>query len=383
MSYQLALNFNFKNKYLTSSDFTHKLHSYPCSFPASVPHAILKKYGKEGILICDPFVGSGTVLVEASLLGLDSIGVDINPIACLISRVKSSPIQPNELLKVDNYLDLFNKGYKEALFNNFNSIHLYSFPSINHWFQKNVIKELSYLKYVINSVKEEKLQDLFSATLSSIIVSVSNQESDIRYAAIEKNIKNGETINRFIKNAKEFKKALFDFWSYPHRKNVNVEVFLADTRNLKCIQKDSVDMIITSPPYANTYDYYLYHKHRMHWLDMDVAKAQYNEIGSRREFSSLKKSPRKWEEDITKCFLEMSRITKPEGKIFIIIGDSVINKQLIKADKLFKHVASKCGLHHIETKSTPLSEHSKRFNPFFRARDKEEHLMFFRNVVKK
>lgn len=383
MSYQLALNFNFKNKYLTSSDFTHKLHSYPCSFPASVPHAILKKYGKEGILICDPFVGSGTVLVEASLLGLDSIGVDINPIACLISRVKSSPIQPNELLKVDNYLDLFKKGYKEALFNNFNSIHLYSFPSINHWFQKNVIKELSYLKYVINSVKEEKLQDLFWAILSSIIVSVSNQESDVRYAAIEKNIKNGETISRFIKNAKDFKKALSVFWFNPYRKNVSVKVFLADTRNLKFIHKDSIDMIITSPPYANTYDYYLYHKHRMNWLGMDVAHAQYNEIGSRREFSSLKKSPRKWEKDITKCFLEMRRITKPEGKIFIIIGDSVINKQLIKADKLFKNVARKCGLLHVETQSVPLSKHSKRFNPFFQAKNKEEHLMFFKNCDKK
>ena len=67
-----------------------------------------------------------------------------------------------------------------------------------------------------------------------------------------------------------------------------LQVFNADSRNLNFISDNSIDIIITSPPYANTYDYYLYHKFRKRWLDLDVKFAQYNEIGSRREYSSLK-----------------------------------------------------------------------------------------------
>ena len=149
-----------------------------------------------------------------------------------------------------------------------------------------------------------------------------------------------------------------------------------DSRNLFAIKNNSVDLIITSPPYANTYDYYLYHKHRKHWLEMDVRFAQLNEIGSRREFSSIKENPKKWNNDIKKCLEEMKRIIKPKGKIFVIIGDSVIDKKIIKMDNMIEALSRNIGLKYIAHVSSLLSKHSKMFNPSFASLfKKEEHLI--------
>ena len=68
--------------------------------------------------------------------------------------------------------------------------------------------------------------------------------------------------------------------------NVPCEARLADSRELGFIADSSIDLLVTSPPYANTYDYYLYHKHRMNWLGLNWKEAMDDEIGSRNKHSS-------------------------------------------------------------------------------------------------
>ena len=149
----------------------------------------------------------------------------------------------------------------------------------------------------------------------------------------------------------------------------------ADSRNLFMLDDESVDIIITSPPYANTYDYYLYHKFRKRWLDLDVQYAQYNEIGSRREYSSLKKPAEQWTVDLKKCFSEMYRLIKKDGLAFIVIGDSVIKKELIKIDDVIVNFMPEIGFDICNIISSDLSEHSRIFNPTFAQKNKKEHLI--------
>ncbi len=140
----------------------------------------------------------------------------------------------------------------------------------------------------------------------------------------------------------------------------------------------SIDMIITSPPYANTYDYYLYHKFRKRWLDIDVKYAQNNEIGSRREYSSLKKPAEQWTIDLKLCFHEMFRLIKKDGLAFIVIGDSVIKKQLIKIDEVICDFMPEIGFEVCNVISSNLSEHSRMFNPAFTQKEKKEHLIILK-----
>ncbi len=362
----------FNNTKKEGNHSLHNFHAFPCKFPAFIPRKIIQKFGKKGDIVFDPFVGSGTTLLEATLLGHSSFGSDINPLSCLLSQVKAKPLSPNLLNKIDRFCEELPIKYKKS-----KNIKNFHYENIDHWFQGNVIKELSFIKLEILKLKEQELKDLFFIIFSSILVRVSNQDSNTRYVAINKDIKDLETIRIFIQKSIEIKSIYLDFFQKTKDSKVKLKVFQADSRDLSKLNKNSVDLIITSPPYANTYDYYLYHKHRKHWLDMDVKYAQLNEIGSRHEFSSLKEDPQKWEQDIKKCLIEIKRIIKKGGKIFIIIGDSVIDKKLIKMNKIMKKISKEVGLKFMDIASAPMSKHSRMFNPSFSSLiKKEEHLIF-------
>ena len=68
-------------------------------FIPQIVSRLVEKYSKKGDLVLDPFVGSGTTLLEAKVMGRNSLGLDINPVATLISQAKITPIKPSELIK--------------------------------------------------------------------------------------------------------------------------------------------------------------------------------------------------------------------------------------------------------------------------------------------
>jgi site-specific DNA-methyltransferase (cytosine-N4-specific) len=356
------------------SSLIHSLHPYPAKFPPQIPKAILSKYATKGQTVLDPFCGSGTTLVEAKLQGINAIGVDINGLSVLLSKVKSTPLTEDQQLQISDFINSISTITCLLRSEDKLPTRIKDIEGLNHWFQPNVAKEITLLLEEISNLDDEEIKDFLRIVLSSIIVRVSNQESDTRFAAIEKNIQDYFTVNLFIARTKEYLKHICKFSNLAIAES-KLKVYNADSRNLSFIDGESIDLIITSPPYANTYDYYLYHKFRKRWLDLDVKFAQYNEIGSRREFSSLKKSPQKWNDDLKKCFLEMSRVLKKGCFAFIVIGDSVIQKELIKIDEIISEFSESAGLTVQDIVSSDLASHSKIFNPTFAQKGKKEHLI--------
>jgi len=367
---KIIFDFNESN----TSYLTHSLHSYPAKFPPQLPKVILEQFSKKGETVLDPFCGSGTTIVEASLQGINAIGVDVNALACLLSKVKSKPLKEKQIKIIDNFLEIIiNESFKWKNGNKY-KIKVNEFEGLRHWFQLNVSKEITFILSEIEKVSDNDVKDFLKVVLSSIIVRVSNQESDIRFAAINKNIKDCYTFDLFILKAKESCKKIVEYSSLLKYKT-EIKIYNDDSRNLYFIEPKSVDIIITSPPYANSYDYYLYHKLRQKWLGLDVRFAQYNEIGSRREYSSLKENPKKWKDDLIKCFLEMNRVLKNNGLAFIVIGDSVIRKEIIKADELINEFSNFVGFNILDIISSDLKNHSRMFNPTFAKKGKKEHLI--------
>jgi len=348
-------------------DSIHAIHPYPAKFPASLPREIIREYAKKNYIILDPFCGSGTTLVEASIFGCNSIGVDVNGLSCLLSKVKTTKYGKKDFECIQSFKKKLNSK-------SIDSKNVFNFDNASHWFQKNVQNELCAIKEMIDNEQNSNAKDFLKIVLSSIIVKVSNQESDTRYAAIKKDIPKGKTIKVFMSAFDNYIEKIEKFSLYIN-KSVKAKIYNKDSRNLDFIKEKSIDLIITSPPYANTYDYYLYHKFRKLVLGIDVGFAQTYEIGSRREYSSLKKSPDQWEKDLFTCTKEMYRVLKSKSKAFIVIGDSVINKKLIKLDSLFTSIATKVGFRVEEIKSVKLEKHSKTFNPYFASKGKEEHII--------
>lgn len=367
------ISFDFNGE--DTSYLTHSFHPYPAKFPPQLPRNLLAKFAKPGEKVLDPFCGSGTTLVEARLQGIHSVGVDINGLACLLSKVKSTPLSLRKLRIAAQTFQVVEEESFLWQMGKRREIQVPKIEGLDHWFQPNVARELSFIRQSLLQVSDNDVRDFLKIVLSAIIVRVSNQESDTRFAAISKNVPDGFTFKTFLERGRDFLDRIKEF-SRLAKIDVTVHIHNADARDLAFLDSESFDLIITSPPYANTYDYYLYHKFRKRWLDIDVEFAQYNEIGSRREFSSLKKHPDKWIADLQKCFQEMARVLKPCKPAFIVIGDSIIQKKRMKMDEIIADLAPRVGFQVRDVVSSDLSNHSKLFNPAFTQRGKKEHLIF-------
>jgi len=377
---------------------THNFHPFPAKFIPQIPRLLIEEFTETGDTVLDPFCGCGTTLVEAKLNQRHGIGIDINPVGVLSTKVKTTKLLESELSEIPDFLhqtqrkisQLYETKLEDIVREDLSSYmvesrkepasHLqYKIPTFfnrDHWFQELVLHELAIIKSEIEKIESKDLKDFLSLGFSAVIVPVSNQESETRYAAIEKNIPPRQTFYLFKAKIRDMTRRIKVF--NKEASDCKAQVYLKDTRYMDFIPDNSIDFIVTSPPYPNTYDYYLYHKLRMFWLGMDVRSAQDNEIGSRHRHSSKKESVSSYIRDMKKSFRHLNRVIKP-GKYFaIVVGDSVIRGKRYFGDQLIGQIARETGFQFIEKIDYSLDEISKTFIQAFRTRAKREHTMLFK-----
>lgn len=353
-----------------------RIHSYPAKYTVEMLEYYIKKYTKENDLILDPFVGSGTTLLASRWLNRKSIGFDINPVAYQISKVKTNSYTQVEAKKMNNFIIKLSEFFKNMDQESFEIMH---YDSIDHWFRKNVIIGLSAIRHCIKSFsEEEKMKDLYYLAFSIVILPLSNQESDTRYSAKDKGeISLNEVLKTYIKKLQE----TFNIAVLTDGLSDNSKVHLIDSNLInQVVDKNSVDFLITSPPYPNTYDYYLYHKHRMLWLGYDFKPVMEKEIGSRREFSSLKKEANKFTEDLYKIFHSANYSLKVGAHIVIVIGDGKIAGEKYDSRENTILIANKLNWKLIEERYTELDKTSRNFQQSFRTKGKREYFLVFEKI---
>ena len=306
------------------------IHPYPAKFISEIPATFLDEFPRPEGMILDPFSGSGTTLVQAQKRGLKAAGVDVNPIACLISRVKTSPVPAGAAHEFERVLQQAQRI----------SSQIPSIPRLDHWFDTVVQEEVAALLYAIDE-SAAVYHDILRLALSSILVRVSNQESDTRYAAVKKARKPGDTYRVFFAAGNRILSAL-EKRPYDPK---GVDVYQASTLkfNFKSL-KEPVSAVITSPPYPNAYEYWLYHKYRMYWLGYDPQLVKAEEIGARAHFFKTNgHTAENFVEQMRTTLASISQVLNPLGYAAFVVGRSKIHGAIVDNAKIIEDVGSELG----------------------------------------
>jgi len=367
-----------------STYYTHGFHPYPAKYTPQLVNRFFNLYCRRGFVILDPFCGSGTALVEGILNGMTSAGIDLNPIACIISRAKTNHYSTEEINAIRNFISEIQPPPNHSLFSNDSGalcgkIPMPDFPNRNHWFQNNVSHELARLKYKIDQFENQHIKDILYCAFSKIIVKVSNQDSEVRYTARNKNHPDGIVFSCFIDAVARYIQILS---SEEHAISAKAEVHHGDTKEaLKNYADNHFDFVITSPPYINTFDYYLYHKQRMFWLGYDHRPVRQKEIGNHHRIDSLKFETAKTEyiNSMTEIMNELSRVSKPDSHFVMVIGDGIVEGTTIDMSQVIAEICEKSCYKIQKVTSINLSNITRSFNRKFSNAPKKEHHITLKN----
>lgn len=327
-----------------------KLHPYPAKFIPEIPGALLDclPLPPDG-LIFDPFCGSGTTLSEAQRRGRNAIGVDLNPIACLISRVRTSPLPTRALDEAGAVVHCAKR---------FDRVQVPIIPNLDHWFKPSAQDAIARLVKAIPFATTHT-QDFLKLALSSVLVRVSNQDSDTRYAAVEKDVSESLVYSAFEGAAARIAEALIE-----RSGSGTVRVIEHDTLILPADQfTRKVSAVITSPPYPNAYEYWLYHKYRMWWLGYDPIATKEHEIGARAHFFGGKRhDATTFVFQMKQLFNLLDKLLDTNGFVCFVVGRSKIHGKIIDNAAIIKAAGKGIGLREVFSVDRVISANRKSFN---------------------
>ncbi len=324
------------------------IHPYPAKFIAELPRALLKSLPvTPGTAVLDPFCGGGATLAECQRTGQPSVGIDLNPIACLMARVKTAVQPPGLKEAACATAGRARRGPAAAV---------PAIPNLDHWFDPPIQRSLASLVEAVGNAPDAHW-DALRLALSSIIVRVSRQESDTRYAAIDKNVSAEDVFALFLRAAARLD-AILAQRDYPL---VRAEVLEADTLAVDPSRIGRIGMVVTSPPYPNAYEYWLYHKYRMYWLGLDPLAVKAREIGARAHFF---KRNHHTEEDfarqMTRTFDLIRKVLIPGGYACFVVGRSRIHGRIVNNARIVEEAAT--GFDLVYSAERTISATRKAFN---------------------
>ena len=359
---------------------THGFHKYPAKFIPQLAKRCIEENTKTNEMVCDPFMGCGTTLIESLVSGRKAVGVDINPVAYLISKVKTYPINPEKLKqetdKVLSDLKVYfeSKNQKQKTLSKIEITPIIPINErIEYWFpNKESRTELGIILGRIDAIKDKNIRDFCLCAFSNILKNASIWLMKSIKPTRDLNKKIDFPMNLFSRQIKKMIRGNDTYWNIlPSSTKSNLKNYLnlkkADARNLPT-ENNSISLIVTSPPYVTSYEYADLHQLTALWLEYTKSVNEFREgfIGSihkkefdhngiksklaKQEIEELdKKSKREAESvrnyffEMQQCFEEMYRVLKPKGRVCIVIGNTELRKVPILNAEVFTEIMLNLG----------------------------------------
>ena len=366
---------------------SHDIHPYPAKFAPQIPAQIMKLLSSGGEKIWDPFGGSGTTALEALLNDRSCVSTDINPIGNIIGKAKTTALcapdeaEINRLIeRLEYYID--NPGCLGEYFEEYKGElekEIPEIPNMEKWFSPAMICELAFLKYFIKrDLSSEAAVVVAYASFSKIITRVSNQENETTYRAVEREVQMGEALEAFLKDLKSnFSKIkkLRPLLGYRSCEFITADVMQPIVGDEKLIGKGTIDLIITSPPYPNAFDYHLYHRFRIFWLDRDPREVGKAEIGSHLNYQKGKKGFDQFEKEMAPVLENCYNALKAGRYAVFILGNAVFEGVEYKTAERMESLAEKLGFTSVGMIDRPLPETKRSVKSWARRATTEQILI--------
>lgn len=358
----------------------HGFHSYPARMHPLAARRLIEAFSAPGDRVLDPFCGSGTVLVEARLAGRAAVGVDANPLAVRLSRLKvrgSSAEERARLLEAATTVAASADARRKA---RLGATHRYG-PADVALFQPHVLLELDGIRAGIDALPDGPTRGDLELVLSAILTKLSRKGSDTSEQGVEKRIAAGYPARLFVRKTEELCRNLGEV-AAQLGEGPPARVLEGDARRLEGVNHGSVQLALTSPPYPGNYDYLAHHAARLRWLRLRPERFDQAEIGARRHLEPLgdDEGRTRFADELGAVLTVVGRALEPGAPFILLIADSVVAGAPIFALDLLAELAAPAGFTPVAAASQPRPHFHAPTGSAFQRRPREEHAALLRRL---
>lgn len=322
---------------------THNFHAWPARMHPWLARVLLEELASDDTRLLDPFVGSGTTLVEAQRRGVRAVGVDLNPLARRVAEVKCRVTTEAERAAFMNALESVVEA-SHARVKERRPARAPLHATEVRRYEPHVLRELAGLWEEIRALPAGPDQRILEVLLSAIVVKFSKQRADTAQSEVKKQIGRHVPTGFFERRGRELVER-WDAYAVEVPKGApRPRVFEGDARKLRGLLRDqSFTMVITSPPYGGTYDYVEHHARRFPWLGLDPRLLERKEIGARRRLSQGEDAEERWQAEVRAFLSSMGDVLVPGALAILVVGDADVGGRRVDAEMQIGGLAPACG----------------------------------------
>ena len=391
-----------------------RVHAYAASFGEDFACEIIHQSTEEGTVVLDPFVGAGTTALESLLSNRNAIGIDIDPIACRISRVLTSRFDVRYLVAATEHLQEKLRSFEVLLASDPEVYHdlspsstfkigswlfqVPSEPAIAYWFDPSHMATLSIVREVVASERDPLVRQAFEVAMSSSIIrkwpNTLSYAMDIDHSRPHRpSSRRPQTIEAqfalFYRIVSRVKDTILGIQENLASIEASSTILEGDSVNrLSTLDSDSIGFVLTSPPYLNAIDYPRAHKFSQWWLSpqtVPLGRSEY--LGLRRSSANdidgsylsmisalsepltpfrdmqIYKNISRYVMDLAEIVDQLYRVVKAGAKVVFVVANNVIAGTVFPVSAIIEYLLKQSGFSSVVTTGRTIKSTRRRY-PF-------------------